>query len=85
MPRPIRAIEHTYTHEKLEEADIQKLAEILAAGICDYLRSTGNGGISKAAAKRAASAFKTAREIGAKCAETPTENDLLSGGKDYTL
>lgn len=47
----LRNIEFTCLREKFEKAYIQKLAEILAAGICDYLRSRGNGGVSKAAAK----------------------------------
>lgn len=80
-----RTIEITYLREKLEESDIQKFAEILAAGVCDYLRARGKGGVSKAAAKRAASALKTARDIGVKCSENPTENALISGEEGSTL
>ena len=80
-----RNVEITGLRDKIEEADIQKLAEILASGICDYLRSNGKGGISKAAAKHAASALKTAREIGVKCSGNPTENALINDGEDSNL
>ena len=78
-------IETTYLREFLDEADTRKLIEILSGGVCDYLKAASRTASAKAAARRAAEALKTAREIGAKCAEIPTENDLLSGGKDYTL
>lgn len=78
-------IETVYTRNEFEESDIQKLTEILAAGVSDYLKAANKTESAKAATRRAAEALKTAREIGAKCAEIPTENDLLSGGKDYTL
>lgn len=57
----------------------------MAAGVCDYLRARGKGGVSKAAAKRAASALKTARDIGVKYSENPTENALISGEEGSTL
>lgn len=80
-----KTIEVSCLREQFEEADIQRFAEILAAGVCDYLRSRGKGGVSKAAAKRASSALKTARDIGAKCSENPTENALISGEEGSTL
>lgn len=80
-----RAVETTSILEKFEEADIQKLTEILAAGICDYFHAYGKTGAGKAAAKRAAKALKTARELTVKCSEIPSENDLLSGGDESIL
>lgn len=79
----IKNIETTCIQQHLDAMDLQKVIEILSSGICAYL--SANKKTNKAAAKRAAKALKTARELTIKCSEIPSENDLLSGGDESIL